>query len=108
MSTIADYFSKDDEIKGLKLKLIEQEEITRIANDKIIAVTKEREQFRRKSASLKKSLDKYTCKAVNLIRGVIKLRLDGFLDMSNQEIGDRYFVSSDHIRTLSSLVKKGA
>lgn len=105
--TISDYFSKDEEINELKGKLAKQEEMTRIANEKIASVTKEREQFRSAVSALKISVEKYNCKAVNLIRGVIKLRLDGLLDMTNKEIGDRYFVSPDHIRTLSSLVKRG-
>jgi len=75
--------------------------------DKIEELRKEIKKLRVTIGSQKTTLKRYNCKSVNMVRNTIKLREEGFLSMTNQEIADRHFVSKNHVRTLTTLIRQG-
>jgi len=119
MDTIADFIGKDEKIKNLKRKLKnsinscsalkkQRIKLKEEHQDEIKSLRKQREYFRGSVSSLKGQLDKYDCKSVNLLRGVLKLKHEGLLKMTLKEIADRHFVSYRHVTTLSALMKRQA
>lgn len=119
MDTIADFIGKDEKIKNLKRKLKNsinscsalRKQISKLKAEHLTEVKSLRKQskyFRGSVSSLKGQLDKYNCKSVNLLRGVLKLKHEGLLKITLKEIADRHFVSYRHVTTLSALMKRQA
>ena len=113
---IADYFSKDDEIASLKAKLKVEGEFhanyhkNKLASlkAKVVAVNKKCEFFRGKANGLEVSRDKLKETSQSVLRVIINLKLEGLLDIDDQEIANRCFVDLKHVRNTIALIKRQA
>tara|TARA_R100000951_G_scaffold51824_1_gene43669 strand:- start:2305 stop:2571 length:267 start_codon:yes stop_codon:yes gene_type:complete len=56
--------------------------------------------------AIKLSRDKLKAKHENKLRAIIKLKLDGLLDLTDEQIANRFFVEHRHIVNLTYLVKE--
>ena len=91
MSTLGEYVLTK-EIKELKLE--------------ISTLKKDKRKLKLSNDITKTSRDNYKIKATNVLKAVIKLREDGLIKITNKQIGERYFVSSEHVRSLSGKMRK--
>ena len=56
--------------------------------------------------SLTANRDNLKAKHENKLRAVLKLKIDGHLNLTHNEIAERYFASYSHIKNLSALIHK--
>ena len=56
--------------------------------------------------SLTTNRDNLKAKHENKLRAVVRLKVDGHLEMTYNEIAARYFTSCSHIRNLSMLIDR--
>jgi len=56
--------------------------------------------------SLTANRDNLKAKHENKLRTVLKLKIDGHLELTHKEIAKRYFASYSHIKNLSALIRK--
>ena len=56
--------------------------------------------------SLTANRDNLKAKHENKLRAVLKLKIDGHLNLTHKEIAERYFASYSHIKNLSALIHK--
>ena len=57
--------------------------------------------------SLTANRDNLNAKHENRLVTVLKLKIDGHLELTHKEIASRYFASYSHIKNLSTLINKG-
>tara|TARA_R100000951_G_scaffold112799_1_gene113709 strand:- start:806 stop:1078 length:273 start_codon:yes stop_codon:yes gene_type:complete len=56
--------------------------------------------------SLTTSRDSLKEKHENKLRTVLKLKIDGYLELTHNDIAKRYFASYSHIKNLSALIRR--
>jgi hypothetical protein len=56
--------------------------------------------------SLTANRDNLKAKHESKLRAVLKLKIDGHLNLTHKEIAERYFTSYSHIKNLSALIHK--
>ena len=56
--------------------------------------------------SLTANRDNLKAKDEHKLRAVVRLKIDGYLEMTHKEIAVRYFTSRSHIRNLSMLISR--
>ena len=49
--------------------------------------------------------DNLKSKHENKLRAVLKLKIDGYLELTHKEIANRYFASYSHVKNLSALIR---
>jgi len=57
--------------------------------------------------SLTANRDNLQAKHENKLRTVLKLKIDGHLELTHNDIAKRYFASYSHIKNLSALIRSG-
>ncbi len=56
--------------------------------------------------SLTANRDNLKAKHENKLRTVLKLKIDGHLELTHKEIAKRYFTSCSHVKNLSTLINR--
>ena len=57
--------------------------------------------------SLTANRDNLKAKHESKLVSILKLKIDGHLELTNKEIAERYFASYSHVHNLSTLIHKG-
>ena len=133
MDTIADYISKEDEIKELKRQLANikanrereikaaQTSVRKVWQDKLSVSADKNAKLRTqvsnakvsrdlaqtKFYNLKKSHDLLVNNKIRIARIVAKMKMDGLTFAQNNILADRCFVSTEHFNNTMSFVRSG-